>query len=45
MKIDAIFRTGAIADTIADVARLEGLGVDGLFCAETAHDPFVSATR
>ena len=43
MKVDATFRTGDIATTIADVRRLEGLGVDGLFCAETAHDPFISA--
>jgi probable F420-dependent oxidoreductase len=44
VKIDAIFRTGDIASTIADVRRLEALPVDGLFCAETAHDPFISAT-
>jgi probable F420-dependent oxidoreductase len=44
MKVDATFRTGDIASTVADVRRLEGLGIDGLFCAETAHDPFISAT-
>ena len=44
MKVDATFRTGDIAGTIADVERLERLGVDGLFCAETARGPFISAT-
>jgi len=43
VKVDAIFRTGDLADTIADVRRLEHLSVDGLFCAETTNDPFVSA--
>jgi probable F420-dependent oxidoreductase len=43
VKIDAIFRTGDLAGTIADVERLERLAVDGLFCAETAHDPFLNA--
>ena len=44
MKVDALFRTGDVATTIADVKRLEQLRVDGIFCAETAHDPFISAT-
>jgi probable F420-dependent oxidoreductase len=44
VKVDATFRTGDLAATIADIRRLERLGLDGLFCAETAHDPFVSAT-
>jgi probable F420-dependent oxidoreductase len=43
VKVDAIFRTGDVTATIADVRRLERLRVDGLFCAETAHDPFISA--
>lgn len=43
MKVDATFRTGDVTSTIADIRRLEELRLDGVFCAETAHDPFISA--
>src|SRR5262245_59244549 len=40
MKIDATVMAADLGQVAATAKELEGMGYDGLFSAETAHDPF-----
>ncbi|HVW33095.1 MAG TPA: hypothetical protein VHL53_11190, partial [Acidimicrobiia bacterium] len=41
MQIDATVMTGNIDSIIGTARRMEEIGYDGLFTAETQHDPFL----
>ena len=40
MKVDATLMASELGDVAAEVRRFEAMGYDGLFAAETQHDPF-----
>ena len=44
MKIDAALLSSALAEVPAEARAIEGLGYDGLFTFEGAHDPFFPLT-